>query len=94
MNETTLIKTRIADLKAYNWLSYRDGDNVVVICDDVDTITEAARRWGMSREAVRALNNAFNSLASELINALSEDLQDLWKHRADQQITASDASVI
>jgi hypothetical protein len=80
MKDTIIVVTKIEELRDYAWLSYiLDTDECVQFVCDGETIANAAKRWGMTKEAVTAIKEAFDYFAETLIDHLMIDLQDIWE---------------
>lgn len=80
MKQKTVIETRTAELKDYDWLSYEissDGD-IEFVADEA-TIAAAAKAWKMTPAAVSAIKTSFDYLVETLVEALEADLADIWK---------------
>ncbi len=79
MKEKTVFETAIGKLKHYAWLSYDLPDGDMQNIEDDEAIAVAAKIWKMSPEAVGAIRQALNFMAESIIEAVEEDLRDIWK---------------
>jgi len=76
MEEKIVIETAVGKLKNLDWLSY--GEDCTLVNDD-ETIAAAAKEWKMTPVAIRAIRGALDYLAESLIEAIEEDLKDIWE---------------
>jgi hypothetical protein len=82
MRSKTVIEAHIDELKDSDWLYYEDGDDIVFVSDD-EEIVEAAKRWKMSPEAVKAIKESMDRFIEYMVDMLHQDLQDIWEEVED-----------
>lgn len=78
MKTRITIDTHINDLKKWNWLGFREGDDFFFIEDD-KMAEEAAKKWGVSLELVKEIKDALQLIADSVIDELEKDLKDIWE---------------
>ena len=74
------IESRLEEFKNWDWLWCRSEDDKEFESFFVkEDFAEAAKKWNMSERAVRDINTAFEFLAEQLIEAIHNDLADIWE---------------
>ena len=80
MKEETVLTSRIDELRDYSWLTFTSKDGVdIVFVNNKESVEEAAKLWGITPAAVKAINDAFDFMTESFIYHIKKDLVDIWK---------------
>jgi hypothetical protein len=77
MKSKTVVEAHVDELKNNDWLYYKDGDEIVFVSDEKE-IAEAAKRWKMSPEAVKAIKESMDGFVEYLVDLMHQDFEDMW----------------
>ena len=81
MKNKMTVETKMEEMKNRSWLYYEDdkGESVFISDDEPETITEAAKRWNISPEAVIGLSDSLNNAVECIVRTVIDDLKDVWE---------------
>ena len=78
MRAVQTVETKVGELMDRDWLTYTDEAGEIQFVEDEESIKEAAKVLGITPAAVEAIKDALQYMAQTMIEALEEDLADIW----------------